>query len=108
MDNTLLCTEGKMRIPEEIFKAKSFNGYKIDIFIHSNEIGLIYGNTKAQCKANAERIVTAWNSHGKLINSLSLMTYLVKLKYGNLDKDVYDKIVEAETLLNELAKSLKP
>ena len=32
---------------------------------------------------------------------LSLMTYLVRLKYGNSDKEIYEKVLEAEKLLAE-------
>ena len=35
----------------------------------------------------------------EMYEMLSLMTYLVKLKYGNSDKEIHEKVLEAENLL---------
>jgi len=99
MDNKLLCTEGLLKVEYQQYD----DGTHICIADK-------YGNWLADCgpqgdkesEANAKRIVTAWNCHDKLVKQLSLMTYLVRLKYGNLDKDVYAQIEESENLIDSL------
>jgi hypothetical protein len=62
MDNTLLCTEGKLRV--------SANGCDIET-ADSAALGIctMYANEHTQ--ANAARIVTAWNSHDELVVNLT-------------------------------------
>ena len=43
-----------------------------------------------------------------IIRSMNVMTQLARLKYGNLDKDVYSEIEKAEILCNKLAYILYP
>jgi len=43
-----------------------------------------------------------------IVRSMNVMTHLTRLKYGNLDKDVYDEIKKAEILCNKLAYILYP
>jgi|GEM_PF-5683018 len=98
MDNKLLCTEGQARIAGE---NQGFP-HKRYIRVGSILICTAEGETSEIAEANAERIVTAWNCHDQLVKQLSLMTYLVRLKYGNLDKDVYAQIEESENLIDSL------
>ena len=64
-------------------------------------VGCAYGRTKEEAEANAQRIVKAVNMHDELIEKLKLMTSLCRLKYGNLDKEVYDEIEKSELLLKK-------
>jgi len=41
------------------------------------------------------------------INSLIVMTALTKLKYGNLDKDLWEEIVKAEKRIKDLTAILQ-
>lgn len=40
----------------------------------------------------------------ELIRQLGLMTNLVRLKYGNLDKDIYSEIEKSEKLLESISQ----
>jgi hypothetical protein len=50
-------------------------------------------------EADARFIVTACNNFEEIYGALKLMTALVRLKYDNLDKAVWENIREAEALL---------
>ncbi|MDD5013572.1 MAG: hypothetical protein PHW73_00535 [Atribacterota bacterium] len=39
-----------------------------------------------------------------LLRSLKIMTSLCKIKYGNLDKEVYEEILKSEELIDRLTK----
>ncbi len=43
-----------------------------------------------------------WSKAPEIYEMLNLMTHLVKIKYGNLDKEVYDKVKESEELLKRV------
>jgi hypothetical protein len=94
MDNKLLCTEGEARLERDLVTGE------LSVLIGCKHICTI--TTDLDYEANAQRIVTAWNCHDKLLKQLGLMTYLVRLKYGNLDKDVYAQINESENLIESL------
>jgi hypothetical protein len=52
-------------------------------------------------EANAAFIVKAVNEREELLNLLRGMTTLTKLKYGNLDKDVFLLIEKAENFIKK-------
>jgi hypothetical protein len=43
----------------------------------------------------------------EMLEMLKLMTALVKLKYGNLEPSVWEKIVESENLIDKVEGLLK-
>lgn len=49
--------------------------------------------------ALAKEIVTACNSFPEFLESLNVMTQLCRLKYGNLDAEVYSEILKAEAAI---------
>jgi hypothetical protein len=69
MDNKLLCTEGKI----EMVRSSDNSRWQIKAIDTDKLPGLVLfehtydGN---QAKANAQRIVTAWNSHDELVEAL--------------------------------------
>lgn len=50
----------------------------------------------------AEQLTALSSQRDELATSLSLMTSLCRLKYGNLNKDVYAEIEKAESLVAKL------
>lgn len=54
---------------------------------------------------NARLIVRAVNAHDELLRIAEAMTALVRLKYGNLEADVYAEIERAEALFESLSKA---
>lgn len=41
----------------------------------------------------------------EVIKQFSIMTDLVRLKYGNLDKDIYNEILKSEKMIDEYLKT---
>lgn len=54
--------------------------------------------------ANARRLALSWGATPKLVAALGIMTALCRIKYGNLDPDVYAEIEKSEALLAEIEK----
>lgn len=61
-----------------------------------------YSATGEEYKANAKLIAAA----PELLTQLEIMTALCRIKYGNLDKDVYAQIEKSETLIKKLNPTL--
>ena len=40
----------------------------------------------------------------ELLEALEIMTSLCRIKYGNLDKDIYEEILKAESAINKATK----
>jgi hypothetical protein len=59
-----------------------------------------------ESEANMQFIIIASNNHYELLEALKTMTSLVRIKYGNLDKKVYEEILKAEKLLSNAEKGI--
>lgn len=62
------------------------------------------GSETPSPEANARRLALFWNHGPKLVAALGVMTQLCRIKYGNLEPDVYAEIEKSEALLMEIEK----
>lgn len=93
-----------------VVEAVEFNSPHKDICIKLSE----YKNTNGEwqfadrvCEnfkdlETAKYTALAVNHFASVVDALSIMTFLCKIKYGNLDKDVYNEILKAEQALNNI------
>jgi CheY-specific phosphatase CheX len=81
-----------------------------DCFVEGNEVAgkTISGEYKREIlsdesypkkKGDVRFIIKACNHFDEMYEALKTMTALVRLKYGNLDKNVWERIQEVENLL---------
>jgi hypothetical protein len=83
MDNKLLCTEGKATIENGYRTCPILGKYLSEYVIKFDQLhSATVDANDATDKRNAERIVTAWNSHDDLVKALTEVLGWGKTKDG--------------------------
>jgi hypothetical protein len=81
---------------------KSFLGSKFDSDLINKAIAEGLTNENKNHKTDLQYTALAVNNFASVADALAIMTSLCKIKYGNLDKDVYNEILKAEQALNNI------
>jgi hypothetical protein len=111
LQNLAIGSKGKVQQDKRLEKMKNMKhtrgnwevkGLKVQILpndpMNTITICQVFGSpTERENMANAKLIAAAPD----LLEALNMMTSLVRIKYGNLDKDVYKEIQKAEAALTK-------
>jgi hypothetical protein len=86
--------------PESDFWVKSDENPKVHYGtdIMQDDYGEHNGYPREQRLADAKLIAES----PELLKQLTVMTALCRLKYGNIDKDVYTEILKSEDIINKI------